>query len=261
MASTNACFFFSLGPPKAGNQEQWHQDMHCCSRATGDEDCEGARPRLEARQRPVPQGCAVRETRRVAPSVGPQPAPARLILIAVACTVAAGSENRHVGARRSHLARASGCVPAFVSPCVGARPRAHAVGGGSCAQQRRWATAAAARGRGGGALSLAAQFQTGQEQAKWRPPPLNDAMLSTESDVDDLTPSEDEEEDEEEADEPADVSDGTSGGGARARTGAQARDSTQKVVVGAGAMRGEQEAYSMRDVQSMKVYIYVCICI
>ena len=173
----------------------------------------------------------------MAPSARPQPTPARLILIAVACTLAAGSENRHVEARRSHLARASGCGPAFVSPCVGARPRAHAVGGGACAQQRRWATAAAERGRGAGALSLAAQFQTGQEQAKWRPPPLSDAALSEESDIDDLTPSEDDSEDEEEANERAGLSDAASGGSARARTGAEAPDSTQKVGVGAGAMR------------------------
>lgn len=93
-----------------------------------------------------------------------------------------------------------------------------------------------------GILGLSAQSQTDEQQgsaAKWRPPPL-DNLASRD---DDLNPSDDEDEEESE-DDTADATGGVDDNGSDALPAA-----SSQVVVGAGALRGEQEAYTMRDVQ------------
>lgn len=102
-----------------------------------------------------------------------------------------------------------------------------------------------------GALGLLAQEQHGAPAAKWRPPPLdNYSSAESTGSEDDLTPSDGSSDEE-------DDSDNFSGGGKASAASSDEQppkrvtSPTEQVVVGAGALRGEQEAYSMRDVQVM----------
>jgi len=178
-----------------------------------------------------------------------------LVLAAVGlATHAAPSRPQATGERNC------GFVGAWSARVLGGQPsagalRAPAAGGprwpGVCAHRQRLPRAllpCIPRG----VLGLSAQFQTGEEQqvtAQWRPPPLSGAYSDvdgTDASPDDLTPSDSS------SDEDGD--DGGSGDAASAGVAAEdPRASTAPVVVGAGALRGEQEEYSMRDVQSMKV--------
>lgn len=110
--------------------------------------------------------------------------------------------------------------------------------------------------RGRSLARMTALFQSGEEQkgaAKWRPPPLEEFSgdVVGEGDEDDLTPSDDSEESNDDT--------GNFSGNAKLSASSSNSETTKDVslstavVVGAGALRGEQEAYTMRDVQSMKV--------
>lgn len=97
-----------------------------------------------------------------------------------------------------------------------------------------------------------AQEQHGAPAAKWRPPPLdNYSSAESEGTGDDLTPSDDS--DDEGEDDSGNFSGNAAAGSADEPAAKPTIAPNEQVVVGAGALRGEQEAYSMRDVQSMKV--------
>jgi hypothetical protein len=104
-----------------------------------------------------------------------------------------------------------------------------------------------ARTLSGGALTLLAQFQSGEQQAKWRPPPLGDSYAESD-DFSELTPSDDSDDSRED-----DASGQSAKAGSSSGAGQNDLRTTGQVVIGAGALRGEQDAYSMRDLQSMKV--------
>jgi len=106
-----------------------------------------------------------------------------------------------------------------------------------------------------GVVGLSAQFQTDEQQAsaaKWLPPPLDKfATGQASGDGEELTSSDDSDESSEDTEDDA----ANFSGSAKSGSAGDTRDPSPsaQVVVGAGALRGEQEAYTMRDVQSMKV--------
>ena len=165
---------------------------------------------------------------------------------------ASGGRSGFVGA---WSARVLGGQPAAGTPpyaALGAPMAGAERWPGVCGQQQRLLQAPRPRTPGGvayGVRGLSAQFQTDEEQqvtAKWRPPPLAGAYSDT-TDAD-LTPSDSSSD--EDGDDAAAAAQGV---GSAKDSAAGAQDMPGTVVVGAGALRGEQEAYSMRDVQSMKV--------
>jgi hypothetical protein len=165
---------------------------------------------------------------------------------------ASGGRSGFVGA---WSARVLGGQPAAGTPpyaALGAPMAGAERWPGVCGQQQRLLQATRPRTPGGfahGVRGLSAQFQTDEEQqvaAKWRPPPLAGAYSDT-TDAD-LTPS-----DSSSDEDGDDAAAAAQGAGAGKDSAAGAQDMPATVVVGAGALRGEQEAYSMRDVQSMKV--------
>jgi len=126
----------------------------------------------------------------------------------------------------------------------------------ACLQLHRWRLPGLARplvqSRARGVWSLMAQEQHGAPAAKWRPPPLdNYSSAESEGTGDDLTPSDDS--DDEGEDDSGNFSGNAAAGSADEPAAKPTIAPNEQVVVGAGALRGEQEAYSMRDVQSMKV--------
>ena len=214
------------------------------------------------RQRPGRwgEGHSYRRMRAVGTPMHSVLLPALLLSAVGLSTDAAPSRLQASGGRSSGFvgawyARVLGGQPAAGTPPYAALGAPVAGAGrwpGVCGQQQRLLQAPRPRTPGGvayGVRGLSAQFQTDEEQqvtAKWRPPPLAGAYSDT-TDAD-LTPSDSSSD--EDGDDAAAAAQGV---GSAKDSAAGAQDMPGTVVVGAGALRGEQEAYSMRDVQSMKV--------